>query len=350
MKIKRALRKIIQNAFVISVFLMRIIDIEAQTSEVLSIKIEDGWIEKMNNRVSADISFNNSYNIFELKTPTSKILLYPNTPNNLLLKINYEFISFGIQFAPDFLPGNGDKSIKGNTKSFQLETTLIFKHWFADLSYSKVKGFYLENTSDFNSSWVNGDVYIQFPDLHYDGFSISSGYINNSKFSFRSLTSQTERQLKSAGSFIPVFNVDYYVIDDKSAGSNTQKSNNIEMSVGPGYAKTFVVKEQFYFSLGLFSSLGYLNTKLLTRTPEENMITNQDNFIFRWEGKTGIGYNNDKFYTGIYANVSGTKYKQEKTTAINFETRVFYHLFFGIRLIAPDYLERKMTKIKNRFQ
>jgi len=203
MRRQAVLINIIKNVLIVSFFLMRFVNIEAQMVDTMSIKIEDGWIEKMSNKIAVEISFNNSYNIFEVRTPANKIILYPNTANNVRLKLNYEFISFGIQFAPDFIPGNGDKEIKGNTKSLQLGTALIFRHWFADLSYTKVKGFYLKNTDDY-STWINGDPYIQFPDLQHKGFSISSGYINNSKLSFRSLTSQTERQLKSAGSFIPV--------------------------------------------------------------------------------------------------------------------------------------------------
>jgi hypothetical protein len=108
---------------------------------------------------------------------------------------------------------------------------------------------------------------------------MSSGYIHNSKFSFRHLISQTERQLKSVGSFIPVLDIDYYVIDDKSSDINTQKSNNIELGIGPGYAYTFVFKEKLYFSVGGYTSFGYLKTKLKTRTDVGDIITNQDNFI-----------------------------------------------------------------------
>jgi len=321
----------------------------SQIVDSIGVMTEDNYIEKMSNQLAMDMSFNNSYEIFEVKTQNNKVILYPNTPTNLRFKLNYQFISFGFQFSPDFLPGNGDEDIKGKTKSFELGTSLIFKHWFVDASYSKVKGYYLKNSADF-TTLLKGDPYIQFPDLNYYGFAISTGYSSNSKFSFRSLTSQTERQLRSAGSFIPVINLRYYSIDDRSSGMSTQKTNNFESSIGPGYAYTFVSKEKFYLSLGLQSSLGYLNTKLTTRQPDGDITTNQDNYIFRWDGKVGLGYNGRSFYTGVYTNISGTEYRQENTTAINFETRVYYHLFLGIRLAAPDYLERKANKIEKLFQ
>lgn len=348
MKKQHLLNDIFRGSLIVVFLLICWLNINAQKQDSVRFKVEDGWIEKMGNKIATDISINNSYEIFEVKTPSNKFILYPNTPTNLRLKLNYRFISFAFQFAPDFIPGNGDEDLKGKTKSFGMGMSLIFKHWFIGLEYSKVKGFYLKNSAD-HISWKKGDPYIQFPDLNYKGFALESGYFNNSKFSFRSLTSQTERQLKNAGSFIPVFNLRYFIIDDKSSGTNTQKTNNIEGSIGLGYAYTFVVKEKFYLSLGLLGSIGYLNTKLTTRQPSGNEITNQDNFIFRWDGKTGIGYNGNRFYTGIYAIASGTRYKQESTTAINHETRILYHLFIGMRIYSPAYIERQVTKIEKKF-
>jgi hypothetical protein len=322
--------------------------IHAQDPDSTRLITEDGYIEKMSNRIAVDISFNNAYNIFEVNpNPDLRIVLFPNTPNKLRMKFNYDFLSLGIQFAPDFLPGNGDNDQKGKTRSFEIGTGLVFKHWFTDIVYSDVEGYYLENTRVFDMMLQNGDPFVQFPDLQYKGISVRSGYYHNSKFSFRSLTSQTERQLKSAGSFIGVLHMDYYTINDKSSTLDTQKSNNFEANIGPGYIYNFVFREKFYAALGLQAGLGYMHTRLTTRFPFGDVITNQDNFIFRWDARTGIGYNGTRYYGGLYANVTGTRYKQENTTAVNFETRVFYHLFLGIRLKSPGFLERSVRKVKN---
>jgi hypothetical protein len=228
-----------------------------------------------------------------------------------------------------------------------MKSSLVFRHWFADLSYSRIEGYYLQNSGDFIPR-MNGDPYIQFPDLNYSGFSISSGYIHNSKFSLRSLTTQTERQLKSTGSFIPLFNFRYFKIDDQSSDVNTQMSKNIEASIGPGYAYTFVAKEKFYLSLGVFGSLGYLHTNFTTRLPEGDVVNNQDNFIFRWDSKVGVGYNVSRFYTGAYTSLSGIRYQQENTTVVNHETRIFYHLFIGMRFNSPRFIERQVKNIENK--
>lgn len=325
------------------------ISIWAQEKDSLSVIVEDGWINKIDHKIGIDVSLNNSYDIFELKTEDTKFILYPNTAANLRFNVNYKFISFGFQFTPDLISSNGEEDLKGNTKSFEYRHALIFKHWFTNLSFSKVKGYYLKNSDDF-ITLLEDDPYIQFPDLNYYGLAISAGYSSNSKFSFRGFTSQTERQLRGAGSFIPSIHLRYFIIDDQSPGLNTQKSNNIESSIGPGYVYTFVSREKFYFSVGFLTRMGYLNTKLTTRQADGDLITNQDNFIFRWDGKVGVGYNGNSFYTGLYSTISGTEYTQENTTVMNFETSVFYHLFLGVRLSSPDYLERKMNKVEKLFE
>lgn len=312
------------------------------TSRVI---VADGWIEKMSNKVALELSFNNSYNILKVRTSTNDIILYPNTPNHLRIKLNYEFISLGIQFAPGFLPGNGDTDLKGETQSLEIGTGLLFKHWFTELLYARIKGFYLKNTADF-VMWQEGQPFMQFPDLDYQSFVVRTGYLSNERFSFKSLTTQTERQLKSVGSFMPVLSFNYLVVNDRSAQYNTQKSTNIEANIGPGYAYTFVVNERFYMSLAGFTTLGYLNTRLLTRLPDGSVSTTQDNFIWRWDGRAGAGYNGDRFYAGLYANVSGARYKQEHTTVHNFDTRVFYHLFFGMRFEAPGFLEKSFRRLR----
>ena len=321
----------------------------AQTLDTLQNKIEDGYIEKMSGKLVMNLSLNNQYETFEVRSQNTRTVLYPNAETNLHLKLNYRFISFGFQFTPIFLPGNGDEDTKGETKSFGLGTALVFKHWFGDINYSKVKGYYLENTADF-SPIRPSDPFIQFPDLIFKSLALNIGYSSNSRFSFRSLTSQTERQLKSAGSFIPAVNFRYYTVNDKSPAVTTQKSRNIETSIGPGYIYTFVAKEKFYLSLGLSGSVGYLNTKITTRGLTEDTLTHQDNFIYRWDGKTGVGYNGTKFYTGLYTNLSGTQYKQENTTVLNFDTRVYFNAFFGIRIDAPEYLNRKVNQLEKKIK
>ncbi|MCU4156519.1 DUF4421 family protein [Carboxylicivirga sp. A043] len=307
--------------------------------------IRDVWIESMSDQLAFDISLTNLYDVFEVQTNNTKLTLYPNTPTKLGLKLNYRFLSVGFKVSPDFLPSNGDEQLKGKTKSIEMATSFIFSHLFFNLNYFKVKGYYLEDSEGYGERTPD-EPYIQFPDLHYKGFSVLSGYYNNTRFSFKHLTTQTERQLRSAGSFMPVLNFRYYSIDDKSAAVNTQKTSNIELGIGPGYAHTFVINEKFYGSLGMLTEFGVLKTKLTTRLSSGDTVTKQNNIILGFQARVGLGYNNKRFYSGLYVDMKGMRYEQEHTTAVNSEARAFYRFFIGYRISAPSFIKKPLEKIE----
>ncbi len=322
---------------------------KAQLADTTRVIIEDGWIEKMNDNISVKLSLNNEYEKFRVQTETNDIKLSPNINTVSLLSVNYRFLLLSVGFAPEFLPGNKDNDIKGKTKANNIGLGLVFRHWFNYFKYTGVQGFYLENTSDYRN-WEKGDPYIKFPDLVYNGFSYSTGWRINSKASLKSLTMQTERQLKSAGSFVPALNLRYYEIDDQSTpqpGGATQKSNNFDWSLGFGYFYTFVFQEKFYASLSFIPNLGYIHTNLTTRYPDGDVQSHQNNFAFRWDAKGGLGYNGRDFFTGLYTSITGLSHKQENTTAVNYDTRVFIQVFVGLRLKSPRFLNNTFDNLEN---
>ena len=52
----------------------------AQTTDSLRVITENGWIEKLDQYIGLDVSLNNSYEIFEVRTPQNNLVIYPNTP------------------------------------------------------------------------------------------------------------------------------------------------------------------------------------------------------------------------------------------------------------------------------
>ena len=327
------------------IFLMDLsVNLYAQI-DTTSVFVHDGYIEKMRDYIAIENSFNNNYEIFELKTNDTELQIAPNIGTNYRIQLNYKFILAGFQFAPKLFPDNRDNGSNGETNSFNLKIKMVFDHFYHIAQYSKNQGYYLKNSADFTNI---ENEYIVFPDLHYYAFELESGYIHNSKFSYRSVTSHMERQVKSAGTFLPILKLRYYNLDDKSSPINTQKSNNFEFTLGPGYAYNFVIAKNFYSTIGGLVSLGNIHTKLTTRTENDNFVTKQNNLLIQWEGKIGLGYNGRKFYSGVFATLSETNYKQEHTTASNLETRVFYNLFVGFRIKPPKFIQKNADKLESK--
>lgn len=325
---------------------------EASQRDTLGVFVQDGWIEKMDKYASYKAAMTNDIEVFTVDTKTNDIELYPNTSTFLRLSFNYAFISLNFKFAPSFFPGNGnDEKEKGETKSISFGADFTFKHWVQSLHCYTGKGYYLNNTKDYQPDWEKGDPYIQFPELRYFSIQGSTGYSFNEKFSVKSLTTQTERQIKNAGTFLPMLAYRYYIIDNDEKFSatvtSTQKSNNLEVSLGAGYYYTFIIQRDFYVSVGAVPSIGMLFMKLDTRMPGNTEITRQQDPLFRVDGRAALGYNGVRFFTGFLMNATSTAFEQEGTQVINSNARVNYQLHIGYRFQAPKKLRDKVGYIQN---
>lgn len=312
---------------------------------------KDAWIESMDHYLAVKLSLNNNISGFHINN-TSVYDIKANDKNLFKISVNYRWLSFSFSTAPKFLPGNDDNKLKGETKQTAYQFGFNFDHWTQYLSYSRVKGYYLGNTGDFDPGWVQDvDPYIQFPELVYSSISGHTAYRFNKNFSFSALTSQTERQLKSAGTFMPILSYNFYTIDDKTplTGTNSsQKSKNVETLLSLGYFYSFVIHKNFYVSAGGVAGAGVVFSKLFTRLPQEEIITHSTSPVFRFEGNLSFGYNAKRFFTGVQLVDSRVSYTQEKTTNIVVNNRLIYQVFLGYRLGAPKKLKSIMDETEKK--
>ena len=322
-----------------------------QLADSTRIIVQDGYIEKMDNNIAIKVGLNNVYETFSQEDIGAqyKVELYPNITTNLSFALDYRFISASLQFAPAFFPGNGDDDIHGTTKSFSLGLSTIFSHWAISARYAKVKGYYLRNTPSLFPEWQEGDPYFTLPNHETQVVTANIGYSFNHKLSMRSLTTFTERQLKSAGSFIPAVNFEYFRMDPNQKPNGTtissnQSSDNYETVIGPAYFYNYVLKEKFFVSLGLHLGLGWVHTKFITEFVDNTYVNKTNDFAYRWDGKAAIGYNGRDFFTGFYVNVGNTHYEPNQNQIIQ-DLQAYYQFVIGVRLESPKWVKRQMKKL-----
>jgi Domain of unknown function (DUF4421) len=186
--------------------------------------------------------------------------------------------------------------------------------------------------------------------LVYQNFEGVTAYNFNPDYSVNAVSTQSERQLKSAGSFIPHFRYRYYITDDRTplTGTNSsQKAKTLEFMIGAGYYHTFVLKKNFYFALGATPSFGVNFLHLTTRLPSGYDHTKQTNALFRIDGQAGLGYNGERFFAGVYSKLSTESYNQQRTSAVTSSSRIAYQVFIGYRLKAPKFLQENVQKAMN---
>ena len=186
----------------------------------------------------------------------------------------------------------------------------------------------------------NDDNFITFPDLHYTKISGYTAYKFNPNFSFSAIETQTERQLKSTGSFVPGLVYRYYKIDNKeelTPTNSSQKSNNLDFSLQLGYFYTWVINNSFFVSAGAATGGGIIHSKLWTRYYTNTYKTKTNYAIFRAEGLLAAGYNSNRFFAGMQLLGNLEEYKQQKATA-TLNENLRFQLYAGYRFDAPKFL------------
>jgi hypothetical protein len=279
------------------------------------------------------------------------IRLSPNAATGSRLGFAYRFVSFGFRFVPRFIPGNNDNDKKGKTRSGGFSVAFNGNHWQQELSYNRTRGYYLENTRDFNSSWQDGDPYLQIPDLVFTQYQGATAYKFNKDFSINAIVSQSERQLESAGTFIPQLSYRYYITDDRTPltpTSSSQKAKNLEILAGAGYYYNFVWKSSFYLAGGITPSAGVLITRVAIRSRNDDELFSQQNFVLRADGRIGVGYNGKRFFTGVYARYQRSRFRQQGTQVKTGDDRVMMHLSVGFRMKAPDVLRNAVDRLQKK--
>ncbi|WP_341839290.1 DUF4421 family protein [Chitinophaga caseinilytica] len=310
------------------------------------------YIEKIGDFATVKATYSEDLEELALLAPGRDLELAPNASAAVHLGFSYRFLSVGFKVAPRFLRGNGDDDQMGKTAARGLVLGFTFRHWQQELSYSRTKGYYLENTADYVPGWKEGMPYLQFPDLVFRSFQGITAYNFNPRFSVNAVLTQTERQRRSSGSFIPLLMYRYYIIDDRSVpvspGGATQKTNNFEVLLGAGYQHTFVWR-YWYASLGVTPGAGYIFTKLTTRYPGGPAVDHHHTPAFRVDGRAGIGYNGERVYGGTYMNVISNASRQENNAVINSDSRLIFRVFVGYRFRAPKLLSRPMDRLTEMY-
>ncbi len=305
----------------------------------------NGWIDEMNAYLHFKVALIENAELFILDpVGDEKFDFIPNSNQRLKFQVNYRGLAGGFSYTPPFFTSNQDRDIKGKSSGYDLDFSIIRTHWFHNFRTRRIKGFYLDNTADFLPQWQFGDPYIQKNQLRYRAFEGATGYKFNPKFSLRALSTQTERQLKSAGSGMVISHYRYFQTQDAAdtlLPVQIKQSDNIEIGLNYGYFHTFVIHKSIYISAGIAPGFGLVYS-WLQKLEEEQLIRDQDyGVLFRIDGRIGIGINGERYFGGLYTQFASGAFIEEKDI-YNTSSRQSLQFFVGFRFNPP----RAMRMVK----
>lgn len=213
----------------------------------------------------------------------------------------YKWFGLGLSYYSPFPEIHSEKY--GKTSAIDLRINLYMNVLFLEAYIQDIKGFYIANITG-----PSGEIYTN-PDLETWALGAAAYWvINYKRFSVRAAFIQTERQKKSAGSFILRPNFQFSYLDTKGGllppdfmndmsldpNENIDHGNIFSLGIAPGYSYTLVFLKDFYLNGGLFAGISWANIDAYTPGGK----VNKNNFNFQFSPRVAFGYNSSKWFIG----------------------------------------------------
>ena len=264
----------------------------------------------------------------------------PNATVRNNFSLNYKWLTVGVTFDIPNLYGLDEA--KGQTKTNDFRLSLNPDKWSFTYHYKRNIGYYLENSRDFLPPGSN--EYILFPNLKTRFHRFYIGHIVNSKFSLKSLTTFTERQLQNSGSFIPFIRMTYFNLDIDNPTFGKENADNFEAVIGTSYSHKFILKKYFYAAVVGSIGYGYLSSNISDLSIiARDSKTNYSSDIIATQIGGSAGYNGPRFFAGLNFNSfnntsagSGDSYTLDTRRSV-------WEVFIGYRVRIPKFLRKPLN-------
>ena len=259
---------------------------------------------------------------FEDKETEKTIVFKPNANSLLVPSLTYKGL-FGLDwtvglswgFRQDIL--QEDKIKFGESKYDDFRFKFTFESFLVEVYYSQFRGFYIEDSKGVDSTWDESQPNLQYQDMYARTAGGTFTWVYRpEKYTIAGIVNQTERQVKSGGSWLSGIAVNQTVFSNEKGlipvavrpqfgpGQNIKKGKFSAFQINSGYGYTLGSK----WFVGGLTRIGagsqLREVQLLSGESSEgwDLSYKVDLFI------TG-GYNGDKFFTVLKINAQGNFYK-----------------------------------------
>ena len=328
-----------------------------------SISTLNPYIEDHTNRLNINIIVSNNQLKYVFPYNGKSASVKTNLSVSYGFRFSYRAFSVKLRYRPKLSASNQEN--KGKTDHFRFGFDILLDKWAHFYEYDYRRGYYIDNTEFIEGPEPN-DFRIQFPKLTTNTFNGVSQYKFNKNYSIRAVESNTEIQLKSAGTFMPGINYTYYTFKDANEeilGLETEPTQRnpyneykgLTLIIEPGYYYTYVLNNYWYANVFAVPGFGidfYNNKEIYT----DSNLTNDENLsrvFFSFKTGTSIGYNGKKFYFGSELKYHAYSENFDKNEITLQPSKIIFQVFLGYRFKAPkqvskplDYIEDKVPALK----
>ena len=315
---------------------------------------KETYINDHTKQLNIKFEVSNDIQRFKIPFDGNSVKMAPNLSLRYAFVFSYKFASIRLGIRPKATGESKDE--KGDPNSFRFRFKLLFSKWSHNFEYNKVKGYYITNSEIFTRNTLE-NIHVQLPKLTTEVFEGSTAYKLNNNYSIRATISQTEVQLKSAGSFIPSIDYSHYNIygldtyldnnGDEVIRSEYIDTSGFTMVTNIGYYYTFVYKKWYangYVTPGI--GIDFNNTT--SYTPISSSDQSYNNLVLSLHSGLGIGYNTKNIFSGVSINstLKSNKTALDKVTLHTSKNTFF--VFFGYRFKAPKTIAKPIDDLEEK--
>lgn len=240
------------------------------------------------------------------ETPEQELTYMPNNPVELGLgvAINNTVLCVAYGYGFDFMR---DKEL-GKTKSFDFQLHDYGRKFVFDLFVQRYKGFYMEDEKAKKE-------YVLCPDLRVRQYGANGQYIfNNKRFSYKAAFNQSEKQLRSAGSFLIGAGIYHSKIQSDSSFvyNNRRTLENFQFGISGGYVYTWVLGKRWHITLATTVGISF-GCETFSRFGKDRLEISPTVLP-----RFAAAYNHDNWALSLsfVANVNFPAFKDEETLGL----------------------------------
>lgn len=271
------------------------------------VNIDTNYIQTFPNTLTLKPFIDYKVNQFRLDDDITKakINYFTYQAPNIGIGASYEWMSLLVGISPLY---KLDKEGKGITRQMDVQWNIYLQAFSTDLRYQRYNGYFLNNSEKISDWNENEQGHYVRPDIATTSFGLNLRYsFNSNKFSQKAVYSQTQKQLKNAGSFSIGIRWNMLSINGDSAfvplnlnpeflNFNVNGMQIYDQGIGFGYSYSFVHKNWF----ANVSAMPWFIAQLFNYKEEgDDSFKMLPSVQFAIQTRGAIGYNGKMNFCGI---------------------------------------------------
>lgn len=287
------------------------------------------YVRTINDKLSVQLFALNASNEFSVNYVNDgfSVDIVPNQKTTLNIGVQYDIASFSVGFAPSFFAENRD-----NDDSKMLS----FSSAFYPGRFMQFAEVYYQRGMTLESQELGASIYM--PNLKSIKIGGSTSFVCNRNFSFRAITLQNARQLRSQGSFVPGISYYYTSLDGRDEPELDGRTIFIDIAAQASYYYNWVIGKHLLMASGIGLGIGV------------NFTNDTDNdytaALYKSHLMIAPGYNAERWFGGVQMRVHYGGHESESAVEIG-DAIGYLTGYIGYRFDAPPFLRRQKERIKN---